>query len=116
MLTRPFVLSSGDNTGRNLTSVMIARNDPGSYGELEEIVMVSVDGDEVTRQQHRRRRRSRPTARWSTYDPVAEYQTQVGRNGSRVRFGNLLILPARRRARLPAARSTRPRRAAAASR
>jgi uncharacterized membrane protein (UPF0182 family) len=28
-----------------------------------------------------------------TYDPVAVYQTQVGRNGSRVRFGNILILP-----------------------
>ena len=28
-----------------------------------------------------------------TYQPVSEYQTLVGRNGSTVQFGNMLILP-----------------------
>jgi uncharacterized membrane protein (UPF0182 family) len=94
VLTRPFVLASSDNTGRNLTSIMIARNDPGSYGRLEEIVMVDVDGDEVSRNntvdgpvQANRRMVTNPQ--------VAEYQNFVGRNGSRVRFGNILILPVR---------------------
>ena len=92
VLTRPFVLASGDNTGRNLTSVMIARNDPGSYGELEEIIMVSVDGDEVTRN-NTVDSPIQANRKMATYDPVSTYQTQVGRNGSRVRFGNILILP-----------------------
>jgi uncharacterized membrane protein (UPF0182 family) len=94
VLTRPFVLASSDNTGRNLTSIMIARNDPGSYGRLEEIVMVSVDGEDVARNntvdgpvQANRRMVTNPQ--------VAEYQNFVGRNGSRVRFGNILILPVR---------------------
>ena len=94
VLTRPFVLASSDDTGRNLTSVMIARNDPGSYGGLEEIVMVSVDGDEVTRN-NTVDGPVQANRKMVTYDPVAVYQTQVGRNGSRVRFGNILILPIR---------------------
>jgi uncharacterized membrane protein (UPF0182 family) len=92
VLTRPFVLASSDDTGRNLTSIMIARNDPGSYGELEEIVMVSVEGDEVSRN-NTVDGPVQANRKMVTYDPVAVYQTQVGRNGSRVRFGNILILP-----------------------
>ncbi len=94
VLTRPFVLASSDDTGRNLTSVMIARNDPGAYGGLEEIVMVSVDGDKVTRN-NTVDGPVQANRKMVTYDPVAVYQTQVGRNGSRVRFGNILILPIR---------------------
>jgi uncharacterized membrane protein (UPF0182 family) len=71
---------------------MIARNDPGSYGELEEIVMVSVEGDEVSRN-NTVDGPVQANRKMVTYDPVAVYQTQVGRNGSRVRFGNILILP-----------------------
>lgn len=94
VLTRPFVLASSDNSGRNLTSIMIARNDPGSYGELEEIVMVSVDGDKVTRN-NTVDGPVQANRKMVTYDPVAVYQTQVGRSGSKVRFGNILILPVR---------------------
>ena len=94
VLTRPFVLASSDDSGRNLTSVMIARNDPGSFGKLEEIVMVTVDGDEVTRN-NTVDGPVQANRKMVTYDPVAVYQTQVGRNGSRVRFGNILILPIR---------------------
>ena len=92
VLTRPFVLASGDNTGRNLTSVMVARNDPGSYGKLEEIIMVTVDGDEVSRN-NTVDSPIQANRKMVTYDPVSIYQTQVGRAGSRVRLGNILILP-----------------------
>jgi len=92
VLTRPFVLASSDNSGRNLTSIMIARNDPSSYGQLEEIVMVSVDGDEVTRN-NTVDGPIQANRRMMTNAQVAEYQNFVGRNGSRVRFGNILILP-----------------------
>ncbi len=94
VLTRPFVLASSDDTGRNLTSIMIARNDPGSYGQLEEIVMVSTEGDEVTRN-NTVDSPVQANRKMVTYDPVAVYQTQVGRNGSKVKFGNILILPIR---------------------
>jgi uncharacterized membrane protein (UPF0182 family) len=92
VLTRPFVLSSGDGTGRNLTSVMIARNDPSNYGKLEELVMVSGEGDDAERnssvygpvQANRR---------MVTYVPVTEFQTLTGQRGSTIRYGNILILP-----------------------
>lgn len=92
VLTRPFVLASSDNTGRNLTSIMIARNDPGSYGRIEEIVMVDADGDEVTRN-NTVDGPVQANRRMVTNEDVATYQNFVGRNGSRVRFGNILILP-----------------------
>ncbi len=90
VLTRPFVLASSDDSGRNLTAVMIARNDPGSYGELEEVVVASggedsegvrVDGP------------LQASEKISTYPPVSQYQTVVGQRGSKVQFGNLLLLP-----------------------
>ncbi len=90
VLTRPFVLASDDESGRNLTAVMVASNDPGSYGKLQQIVMDSgegasnapkVDGPLQANQ------------RIVTYPPVSQYQTIVGRNGSTVRYGNMLILP-----------------------
>lgn len=92
VLTRPFVLSSKDESGRNLIAVMVASNDPGSYGKLRQIVMTSstagstppkVDGPLQAHQ------------KIVTYPPVSEYQTIVGKSGSTVRFGNMLILPFR---------------------
>jgi hypothetical protein len=90
VLTRPFVLASSDDTDRELTSIMIARNDPGSYGELEEIVMPrSGDGASSNAVDSP----VQANRRMVTDPEVAEYQNFVGRNGSRVRFGNILILP-----------------------
>lgn len=92
VLTRPFVLTSGDGSGRNLTSIMVARMDPKHYGELEQITMVS--------------KRAKGTARnnsvdgpvqanrkMATYVPVTEFQTLTGQQGSRIQYGNILILP-----------------------
>jgi len=88
VVTRPFVLASGDDTGRSLPAIMVARSDPGSYGKLEQVVMSgegdgdgTVDGPLQANQ------------KMVTYGPFAEYQTNVGRSGSRVRLGNMLILP-----------------------
>ena len=88
VVTRPFVLASGDDTGRSLPAIMVARSDPGSYGQLEQVVMSgegdgdgTVDGPLQANQ------------KMVTYGPFAEYQTNVGRSGSRVRLGNMLILP-----------------------
>lgn len=92
VLTRPFVLSSGDGTSRNLTSVMVARNDPENYGKLEEILMVSEQDGEVT-PNNTVDGPVQANRRMVTDAEVAEYQNFVGRNGSRVRFGNILILP-----------------------
>lgn len=92
VLTRPYVLSSGDGQGRNLTSVMIARNDPDNYGKLEEIVMVSkVDG-----KVERNNTVDGPVQanrKMVTYSPVSQFQTLIGQIGSDVRFGNILVLP-----------------------
>jgi uncharacterized membrane protein (UPF0182 family) len=90
VLTRPFVLASSDNSGRNLTAIMIARNDPGSYGELEEVVVSSGSEDSGGRRVDGPLQASEKI---STYPPVSQYQTVVGQRGSKVQFGNLLILP-----------------------
>ncbi len=92
VLTRPFVLSSGDGSGRNLTSVMVARNDPENYGTLEQLLMVEqVDGS--TQRNNSVDGPVQANRKMVTYQPVAEYQTLVGRSGSRVRFGNILTIP-----------------------
>lgn len=87
VLTRPYVLASDDDSARNLTAVLVAHNDPGSYGKLAEVVVegggdtVQVDGP------------LRASEKISTYPPVSQYQTVVGQRGSSVIFGNMLILP-----------------------
>lgn len=92
VLTRPFVLSTGDGTGRNLTAIMVARNDPGSYGELEQIEMVTEADGEVSRN-NEVDGPLQANRKMVTYDPVAQYQALVGRAGSTVKFGNILSLP-----------------------
>ena len=92
VLTRPFVLSSGDGSGRNLTSVMIARNDPDNYGKLEEIVMVSGSGDDSERN-NTVEGPVQANRRMSIYGPVTEFQTLTNQQGSVIRNGNILILP-----------------------
>lgn len=92
VLTRPFVLTSGDGVGRNLTSVMIARMDPEHYGELEQITMVS----KGRKGQERNNSVDGPVQanrKMVTYVPVTEFQTLTGQQGSRIRYGNILILP-----------------------
>lgn len=90
VLTRPFVLASKDDSGRSLTAVMVARNDPGSYGELEQIVVSAAEEGASARRVDGPLQASE---RIATYPPVSQYQTEVGQRGSKVQFGNLLLLP-----------------------
>lgn len=94
VLTRPFVLASDDESGRNLTALMVASNDPGSYGELRQIVMAA-DGDTSGGSAPKVDGPLQANQKIVTYEPVSQYQTIVGRNGSSVRYGNMLILPFR---------------------
>lgn len=95
VLTRPFVLASSDDSARSLTAFMIAGNDPGSYGRLRQLVMSERGaGGEVSRT-NEVDGPLRANQKMVTYQPVSEYQSLVGRAGSRVQFGNFLILPFR---------------------
>ncbi len=93
VLTRPFVLASTDDSGRNLTAMMIASNDPGSYGKLRQVVMTTTSSDGKVEQNTKVDGPLRANQKIVTYGPVSTYQTLVGRSGSTVQFGNLLILP-----------------------
>lgn len=92
VLTRPFVLTSGDGAGRNLTSVMIARMDPGHYGELEQITMVS-SGSKGAARNNSVDGPVQANRKMVTSQNVTEFQTLVGQQGSRIQYGNILILP-----------------------
>ncbi len=96
VLTRPFVLASSNDSGRNLTAFMSASNEPDTYGQLEEVVIQasSAPGDsQADATTNRVDGTLQASERISTYQPVSEYQTLVGSDGSSVEFGNLLILP-----------------------
>ena len=93
VLTRPFVLASSNDSARNLAAVMVASNEPGSYGRLEEIVIQAADEPGAEATTNRVDGTLQAAELIATYQPVSEYQTLVGSNGSSVEFGNLLILP-----------------------
>ena len=93
VLTRPFVLASNDDSARNLTAVMIASNDPGSYGKLQQIEMVTKKADGTIQRNTDVDGPLQANQRMVTYPPLSAYQSLVGRNGSTVELGNLLILP-----------------------
>jgi hypothetical protein len=96
VLTRPFVLASQDDNGRSLTALMIAGNDPGSYGRLRQVVMSQPgSGPGEVERNNEVDAPLRANQKMVTYQPVSEYQSLVGRSGSRVQFGNFLILPFR---------------------
>jgi uncharacterized membrane protein (UPF0182 family) len=93
VLTRPFVLASNDDSARNLTAVMVAANDPADYGQLTQVVMAQRNADGEVVPNTRVDGPLRANQKMVTYQPVSEYQSLVGRSGSRVQFGNLLTLP-----------------------
>jgi uncharacterized membrane protein (UPF0182 family) len=84
VMMRPFVPFSEDDRSQLLTAFMAARMDPGHYGEL--VVYTMPEG------------RFPPgpgiaQASISANDDVGEAQTLLGQTGSRVRLGNLLLVP-----------------------
>ena len=83
LLLRPFVPASGD-TKKQLTAFMVAKSDPGDYGQLETFVMPRSDlpdGPGIaagTMQQD---------------EAVSQLETLLGQAGSDLLYGNLILVP-----------------------
>ena len=83
VMLRSFV-PFGDDQNQQLTAFMVARMDPGHYGELVTYVMP---------------RQNRPDGPAIVADAmqsdtsVSEQQTLLGGSGSTVKFGNLILVP-----------------------
>ncbi len=84
VMLRPFVPVSADDGRKELTAFMVAKSDPGSYGELETFVMPRSDlpdGPAIV------------GANMQQDQEVSELQTLLGGEGRSVQFGNLVIIP-----------------------
>ena len=85
VLMRPFVPFSEDDRSQLLTAFMAARMDPDNYGQL--VVYELPSGGICPRPGHRRGQRFRPTSRCPSWRDL------LGRGGSEVLYGNLLLVP-----------------------
>jgi uncharacterized membrane protein (UPF0182 family) len=84
VLMRPFVPFSEDDRSQLLTAFMAARMDPGHYGELVVYEMPSSDpppGPGIA------------AATIQADENVSRDETELGRGGSEVLYGNLLLVP-----------------------
>jgi len=92
LMFRPFVPvrqegvgSTTDQSRRNLTGFMVARSDPGSYGKLEVFDVMSTEGTVTGPIQF--------DANTMTDSEITRQLTLLNTEGSRVRAGNLLLIP-----------------------
>ena len=84
LILRPFVPVSSDDSRKEMTAFMVAKSDPDSYGEIVTYVMPRnnlPDGPGLA------------AASIAADEEVATTQTLLGREGSNVRFGNLIVVP-----------------------
>jgi hypothetical protein len=83
VLMRPFVPFSEDDRSQLLTAFMAARMDPGHYGKLVVYEMPSdlPDGPGIA------------AATIQANEQVSELESLLGRGGSEVLYGNLLLVP-----------------------
>ncbi len=84
VMLRPFVPVSRDDGRKELTAFMVAKSDPGNYGELQTFVMPRSnlpDGPAIV------------GANMQQDQEVSELQTLLGGEGRSVQFGNLVIIP-----------------------
>jgi uncharacterized protein len=84
VLMRPYVPFSEDDRSQLLTAFMAARMDPGHYGELVVYEMPSgdlPDGPGIA------------AATIQADETVSELESLLGRGGSEVLYGNLLLVP-----------------------
>ncbi len=84
LILQPFVPSSPDDSRKELTAFMIAKSDPGNYGDIETYEMPrdrQVDGPAIV------------GARIQQEPRISEQITLLSRAGSQVRLGNLLVIP-----------------------
>ena len=84
LLLQPFVPRSRDDSVKVLSAFMVAKSDPGNYGQLEAYVMPrnrQVDGPAIV------------NARINQQPEVSQQITLLNTAGSKVRLGNLLLIP-----------------------
>jgi uncharacterized protein len=85
ILLRPFVPAAGrGEEQRLLTSFLVAKGDPGNYGELENFVMPRTalpDGPGIV------------AANMQADEDVSRFETLLGQGGSNVLYGNLVVYP-----------------------
>ena len=84
VLMRPFVPHSDDDQRQQLTAFMAARMDAENYGQLLVYEMPSSDLPEGP---------GIASAAIQTDERVSTLETELGRGGSEVRYGNLLLVP-----------------------
>lgn len=84
ILLQPFVPTSRDDSRKELSAFMVAKMDPGRYGQIEVFVMPrdrQVDGPAIV------------NARIQQDESISSLITLLGQAGSRVVLGNVLIIP-----------------------
>ena len=87
LILQPFVPRSKDDSVKVLSAFMIAKSDPEDYGQLEAFVMPrtrQVDGPALV------------NARINQQPEVSQQITLLNTSGSKVRLGNLLVIPIER--------------------
>jgi hypothetical protein len=83
-MLQPFVPRSRDDSVKNLSAFMVAKMDPDNYGQLEAYVMPrarTVDGPALV------------NSRINQDPAVSQEITLLDTAGSKVRLGNLLVIP-----------------------
>jgi uncharacterized protein len=95
LLFRPFVPHSGSGSKKQLVSFMVGTSDPDDYGQLQTFTMTTLNPD-GTRQ--RNRAVDGPlivnaNILSDTDSQVSQTITLLERGGSKVDFGNMLIIP-----------------------
>ncbi|MGI8809919.1 MAG: UPF0182 family membrane protein [Acidimicrobiales bacterium] len=84
LLLQPFVPRSQDDSVKVLSAFMVGKSDPTNYGQLEAFVMPrtrQVDGPAIV------------NARINQQPEVSREITLLNTSGSKVRLGNLLLIP-----------------------
>jgi uncharacterized membrane protein (UPF0182 family) len=84
LLLQPFVPFSRDDSRKDLTAFMVAKSDPGNYGQLEVFVMPrqrQIDGPALV------------NSRINQQPEISQQITLLNTSGSKVILGNLLVIP-----------------------
>ena len=84
LILQPFVPRSKDDSVKVLSAFMVAKSDPDNYGQLEAFVMPrtrQVDGPALV------------NSRINQQPEVSQQITLLNTSGSKVRLGNLLVIP-----------------------
>jgi uncharacterized protein len=94
LLFRPFVPHSSNDSKKQLTSFMVADNDPADYGKLRVYTMTQTNGGEVERNRDVDGPLTVHNQIFSTtQNNISQELTLLNSGGSRVLLGNLLIVP-----------------------